>query len=110
MSLKLKNPIPSCSRKICFLKKPTKINHPDLYLNNIKIKTVTYPEFFGGQTVHTSNPRPRHHGWRYVVKFSKCVSPDALNMHYPALSVLRFLCKTFSKLLKFTLQNTLLSG
>ena len=53
MSLKLKNPIPSCSRKICFLKKPTK---------------------------------------------------------NPALSVLRFLCKTFSKLLKFTLQNTLLSG
>ena len=43
-------------------------------------------------------------------KFSKFVPPDVLKMHSPAVSVLKFLCKTFSKLLKFTLQNTPLCG
>ena len=45
-----------------------------------------------------------------VHKFLKFVLPDALEMPSLALSVLRFLCKTFSKLLKFTLQNTLVHG
>ena len=36
-------------------------------------------------------------------KFSKFVPPDALKMHPLTLFLLRFLCKTFSKLLKFTL-------
>ena len=39
---------------------------------------------------------------------SKFVPPDALKMH--SLFVLQFPCKTVSKLLKFTLQNTLLCG
>ena len=43
-------------------------------------------------------------------KFLKFVSLDVLKMHSPALSVLRFLSKTFSELLKFTLQNTPLCG
>ena len=42
--------------------------------------------------------------WRKVSKF---VPPDTLNMLSLALSVLRFLCKTFSGLLKFSLQKTL---
>ena len=36
--------------------------------------------------------------------------PDPLKMPSLTMSVLRFLCKTFSKLLKFTLWNTLLCG
>ena len=43
-------------------------------------------------------------------KLLKCVPLDALKIHSPALSVLRFLSKTFSELLKFTLQNTPLCG
>ena len=46
-------------------------------------------------------------------KFSKFVPPDVLKMHSPAVSVLKFSKKsvlTFSKLLKFTLQNTPLCG
>ena len=39
--------------------------------------------------------------------FSKFVPPVALKMHSLTLPVLRFLCKTFSKLLKFTLRDTL---
>ena len=36
--------------------------------------------------------------------------PDTLNMHFLAMSVLRFLCKTLSKLLKLTLLKTLFHG
>ena len=43
-------------------------------------------------------------------KSSKFVPPDVLKMHSPTVSVLKFLCKTFSKLLKFTSQNTPLYG
>ena len=46
------------------------------------------------------------HGWRRSGKFSKFVLPDALKILSVALYVLRF-CKTFPKLPKFTLQNTL---
>ena len=42
--------------------------------------------------------------------FKICVPPEVLKMHSLALSVLRFLCKSFSKLLKFTLRSTLLWG
>ena len=43
-------------------------------------------------------------------KFSKFVPPDGLKMHSLALPVVRFLRKTFSRLLKFTLRNTALKG
>ena len=49
----------------------------------------------------------RHYGWCWVENL-KFVPLDALKLHSMALRVLRFLCKTFSKLLEFTLQNTLL--
>ena len=37
----------------------------------------------------------------------KIVTPNAIKMHSLAPPDLTFLCKTFSKLFKFTLQNTL---
>ena len=40
-----------------------------------------------------------HHGCCRAEKFSKLVPPDTLKMRCLALSVLRFLCKTFLKLL-----------
>ena len=60
---------------------------------------VTYPEFFWANRLHLGVLPPpfRHQGWR---KFLKLVSPDALKMHSLAVPVLRFLCKTFSKLRK----------
>ena len=57
---------------------------------------VTYPEFFWADRLHLAVPF-RHHGWR---KFLNLVPPDALKMHSLAVPVLRFLCKTFSKLRK----------
>ena len=75
---------------------------------------VTYPRIqwriqsFLGRPVYRPNSRKRNHGWRWKEKFSKFVPPDALKMHSLVLSVLRFPCKTFSKLPKFTLRNTLL--
>ena len=57
--------------------------------------SVTYPEVFMGRPVCTSNPR-------------KYLPPDAIKMYSLALPVLRFLCKTFCKLPKFTLRNILL--
>ena len=56
---------------------------------------VMYPDFWGAdQNIHS---------WCWVGIFSKFVPPNALKM---VLSVLKFLCKLFSKLLKFTLRNT----
>ena len=52
--------------------------------------------FWAGRYTH------RTHGWRWVEKF-----PDTWKEHSLALSVFRSLCKTFSKLLKLTLQKTL---
>ena len=66
--------------------------------------SVTCLEFFGGRPVHRAHEA--HHGRRRAGKFSKFVSPDALKMYSLALSVLRFLWKTFSKLVKYTLRNT----
>ena len=62
---------------------------------------------FLGRPLHTLNPQRRHHGWCQPGKFSKFVPQRALKMHSQGLSVLRFFCKTLSKLLKFTLRNTL---
>ena len=45
-----------------------------------------------------------------IFKFFYPVSKNALKMYSPALSVLRFLYKIFSKLLKFTLKSTPLCG
>ena len=71
------------------------------------LTSVTNLEFFGGRPVHTSNPQ-KTEPWlalnRYIFKI---VPQNALKMHSLALPVLRFLCKTFFKLLKFTLQNTI---
>ena len=55
---------------------------------------------FFGQTGYILELPPfpfRHHGWW---KFLNLVPPDALKMHSLAVPVLRFLCKTFSKLSK----------
>ena len=75
--------------------------HPSIYLFTfVYIYTsVTYPEFFWADWLHLRVPPPpfRHHGWR---KFLNLVPPDALKMHSLAVPVLRFLCKTFSKLRK----------
>ena len=65
---------------------------------------------YSSRPVHTSNSGRRQDGWRRAGKFSKFVPPEALNMHSLAISVLRCLRKTFSKLLKFTLRNILLRG
>ena len=65
---------------------------------------------FLGRLVHTSSPWRHHHGWSQAGTFSKFVPPNALKIHFLALSVLKFLCKTFPKLLKFTLWNTLPLG
>ena len=48
------------------------------------------------------------YGWCQARKFLKFFPPDALKMFILALPVLRFLWKTFSKLIKFILGNTLL--
>ena len=74
------------------------------------VVSVTYPEFFLGRPVHTSNPWRLHHGWCRACTFSKLVPRNNQKMHSLALSVRRFLCKMFFKLRKFTLQNTLRPG
>ena len=65
--------------------------------------SVMYPEFFLGRPVHTLNPQRCHNGWPWSKKISKFVSKDIPKMHSQALSVLKFLSKTFFKLLKLTL-------
>ena len=63
------------------------------------ILPVTYSELFWADRLHLGVPHSpfRHHGWW---KFLNLVPPDALKMHSLAVPVLRFLCKTFSKLRK----------
>ena len=58
-----------------------------------------YPEFFWADWLHLGVLPPPlcHHGWQ---TFLNLVPPDALKMHSLAVPVLRFLCKTFSKLRK----------
>ena len=53
--------------------------------------------FLGRPVTSWSSPSLFHHGWR---KFLNLVPPDALKIHSLAVPVLRFLCKTFSKLRK----------
>ena len=65
---------------------------------------------FLDRPVHTLNPQMCYHGRHQLGKFSKFVPPDALKMHPLIMPVLRFLCKTSSKLLNFVLQDTLLCG
>ena len=73
------------------------------------IKVVTYPEFFwADQYIHRILKAPP---WLVQSEFIfKSVHLNALKMHSLALSALSFLCKTLSKLLKFTLQNILPCG
>ena len=71
------------------------------------MEPVAYPESsWTDQYIHRT-----HEGTTMVgaaqVNFQN-LSPDAL--HHLVLSVLKFLCEIFSKLLNFTSQNTLLSG
>ena len=58
---------------------------------------VMYPEFFWADWLHLGVTPPffHHRGWQ---KFLNLVPPDALKMHSLTMPVLRFLCKTFSKL------------
>ena len=54
--------------------------------------------FLGRLVTSWSSPSPfRHHVWR---KFLNLVPLDVLKMHSLAVPVVRFLCKTFSKLRK----------
>ena len=76
--------------------------------NHIIIQWRTQSLF--GKTGTYINPWRRYQSWRRAVNVSKFVLPDALKMHSLALFVLRFLSKTFPKLLKFKLQDTLLGG
>ena len=80
------------------------------HLSSDLLPSVTRPEFFLGRPVHISDPRRCRHGWRRAEKFSKFVPPNTLKMHSLALSVLRFLCKTFPKSLKLSLRKTLFRG
>ena len=64
-------------------------------------KAVTYLEFFG-QTSTNIKPRKLPPWLAPSEKVSKIVPLDTI--HSLALSVLWFLCKTFSKLLKLSLQ------
>ena len=66
----------------------------------IEIRSVTYPDFFWAD-------RYIHRTYEGAMKIW-FVHPDILKMHSQALSVLRFLCKTFSKWFRFTWRNTLL--
>ena len=75
---------------------------------NMHISVVS--RTFLGRLVHTLNPQRRHHSWHQAQKFSKFVPPNILKMQSLALSVLRFLYKTFSKLLKLTLKKTHFRG
>ena len=69
--------------------------------------TVTYPEFLWADWyIYQSHKSVTMVGAKQK-KCQKFVPPNALKMHYLALFVLRFLCKIFSKLLKFALRNTL---
>ena len=69
------------------------------------LKSVTSRVFLG-RPGHPSNPQRCHHGWHPVHKFSKSVPPNSLKMHLLAMPVVKFLFKTFSELLKLTLQKT----
>ena len=80
------------------------------FLKNKVLITSDASRVFLDRLVHISDPRRCHHGWRRAEKFSKFVPPNTLKMHSLALSVLRFLCKTFPKSLKLSLRKTLFRG
>ena len=63
---------------------------------------------FLDRPVQKFNQRRRHNGWRR--DDTLFVPPNALKMHSLVLPFLTFLCKKFTKLSKFTLQNILLRG
>ena len=56
---------------------------------------VTYPEFFWVDW-YTHQTQEGATFSQQVEKFSNSVPPDTLKMHSLALSVLRFLCKTYN--------------
>ena len=62
---------------------------------------VAYPEFLlADWYIHQM-----YEGATMVRTFSKFVPPDALKMHSLTLSVIRFLCKLFSKLFFFLVDD-----
>ena len=78
------------------------------YLSKFSPISVTHPELFWihrhtNRTVSVTKLSPELVSSRATLKV---VPPDTLKMDSLALSVLRFLCKTFSKLLKPTLRKT----
>ena len=65
---------------------------------------------FLGRPIYTSNVERRRQGWRQADKCLKIVPPHTLKVHSLPVSVLRFLCKTFSKLRKLTLRKICFCG
>ena len=81
-------------------------NKTDLFISELEVKQLNF--FWADGHIHQT-----HEGATLVDadrKNFKIVPPDALKMPSPTLSALRLLSKTFSKLLKFILRNTPLSG
>ena len=86
-------------------------NEDGLYSSQKKLKilerAVTHPEFFLGKNGTYIKPT-KAPPWLALSKIF--VLSDALKMYSPSLPVLRFICETFSKLLKFALRNTSVRG
>ena len=80
-----------------------------VYKSRFKVSSVVSRVFLG-RPVHTLNPQRHDQGWRWGEKFSKFLPPNTQKIQSVALSVLRFLCNTFSKLFKLTLWKTLFCG
>ena len=79
------------------------INIAKSYFYERQDSPVAYAEFFWHTGTHLKPTEARCHGWCSALKFSKFVSTDTLKMRFADLIVLRFLCKTFSKLPKLSL-------
>ena len=77
-------------------------------LHSIKQYSVSYPEFFWADWYIDRSEEDTTIVGTEQVNFQNFFLQIPLKMHSPSLSVLRFLCKTFFNLLKFTLWNTLL--
>ena len=67
------------------------------------ILTTDVSRDFLGSRVHRLNSQRCPHSWHRAENFSEFVLPDTLKIDSLALPVLRFLCKSFPKLLKLTL-------
>ena len=90
--------------------KKGKINYGIITLtflcDSVPIPISDISRVFLSRLIHYSKPQWCQHVW-FWEKESEFVPPNILKLYFLALSVLRFICKRFSKLLKFTLQNIL---